>query len=151
MRSFHISALNDINGQSAAAGFPYPANASFSHFVHDFLQDVLPADTVEIINLGIAATNSYTMVDMVDEVISQRPDAILIYGGHNEYYGAMGVGSAETLGSTPSLVRVYLKLQRFKSFLLLRNSLTRLGLIPSSGTAADSAATRMETVVRDQR
>ena len=29
---------------------------------------------------------------------SQEPDAVLIYAGHNEYYGALGVGSTESLG-----------------------------------------------------
>ena len=79
-----------VMGESAAAGFPYPANAALSNVVHDALQDVLPNDTIEVVNLGIAATNSYTIADLAPEVIAQHPDAILIYAGHNEYYGALG-------------------------------------------------------------
>jgi len=37
----------------------------------------------------MAAINSYALLDMVDEVIQQSPDAVLIYTGHNEYYGAL--------------------------------------------------------------
>jgi len=143
-----------VMGESAAAGFPYPANGAFSNVLSDALQDVLPNDTVEVVNLGIAATNSYTIADLAPDVIAQRPDAILIYAGHNEYYGALGAGSTETLGAVPSFVRFYLKLQRFKTFLLLRNVVgSAMGLArgDSPFAAPDPHPSRMETVVRDQR
>lgn len=142
-----------VMGESAAAGFPYPANAAFSNVVRDALQDVLPTDTVEVVNLGIAATNSYTIADLTREVIAQRPDAILIYAGHNEYYGALGAGSAETLGAFPAFVRLYLKLQRLKTFLLLRNlvAICFAAVRGESSSAIDPHPSRMETVVRDQR
>jgi lysophospholipase L1-like esterase len=110
-----------VLGESSAAGFPYPPNGTFARVLEDALTDVLPRDTVEVVNMGMAATNSYTIVDLAGEVIDQRPDAVVIYGGHNEYYGALGAGSTETLGSHPSFVRLYLNLQRLKTFLLLRN------------------------------
>jgi tetratricopeptide (TPR) repeat protein len=141
-------------GESAAAGFPYAANGAFSNILADVLQDVLPQDTVEVVNLAISATNSYTIADLTPEVIAQRPDAVLIYGGHNEYYGALGVGSTETLGAVPSFVRLYLKLQRFKTFLFLRNVIG-IGLAAARGEspfgASDPHPSKMETVVRDQR
>jgi tetratricopeptide (TPR) repeat protein len=141
-------------GESAAAGFPYQANGAFSNVLADALQDVLPNDTVEVVNLGIAATNSYTIADLAPEVIAQRPDAILIYAGHNEYYGALGAGSTETLGAVPAFVRLYLRLQRFKTFLLLRNVVgSVLGIMRGDSPFAspDPHPSRMETVVRDQR
>ena len=143
-----------VMGESAAAGFPYQANGAFSNVLADALQDVLPNDTVEVVNLGIAATNSYTIADLAPEVIAQRPDAILIYAGHNEYYGALGAGSTETLGAVPAFVRLYLRLQRFKTFLLLRNVVgSVLGIIRGDSPFAspDPHPSRMETVVRDQR
>ncbi len=143
-----------VMGESAAAGFPYPANAAFSNVLADALQDVLPTDTVEVVNLGITATNSYTIADLTPEVIAQRPDAVIIYAGHNEYYGALGAGSTETLGAVPAFVRGYLRLQRFKTFLLLRNVVgdafdAAHGKSPFA--TADPHPSRMETVVRDQR
>jgi lysophospholipase L1-like esterase len=42
----------------------------------------------------MAAVNSYTLLDFVDEITAQQPDLVLIYAGHNEYLGIMGVGSA---------------------------------------------------------
>src|SRR6478672_11336249 len=96
-RSFRLFPL----GESSTAGFPYPPNAMFSREVADALRDVLPTDTVEVVNLGIAATNTYAIVDFVGEILDQHPDAVMIYAGHNEYYGALGVGSTESRGSFP--------------------------------------------------
>ena len=143
-----------VMGESAAAGFPYQANAAFSYVIADVLQDAFPSDTIEVVNLGISATNSYTIADLVPDVIAQKPDAVLIYAGHNEYYGALGVGSTETLGAVPAFVRFYLKVQRFKTFLLLRN-VVGIALAAARGESpfarADPHPSKMETVVRDQR
>ena len=76
--------LNSIRlfvlGESSTAGFPYSANGTFSRVLRDALRDVLPGDTVEVVNLGMAATNSYTIADVARDVIAERPDAVLIYG-----------------------------------------------------------------------
>ncbi len=143
-----------VLGESSTAGFPYSANGTFSRVLRDVLTDVLPNDTVEVVNLGMAATNSYTIADLADEVVAERPDAVMIYGGHNEYYGALGAGSTETLGSFPGVVRLYLRLQHLKTFLLLRNATNGvIALLRGDRSAEDVAedATRMESVVGDQR
>ena len=150
--------LNSIRlfvlGESSTAGFPYSANGTFSRVLRDALRDVLPGDTVEVVNLGMAATNSYTIADVARDVIAERPDAVLIYGGHNEYYGALGAGSTESLGSFPSAVRFYLRLQHLKTFLLLRNTTNRIVSAVRGGRSTrdiEADATRMESVVADQR
>src|SRR5687768_8941955 len=143
-----------VLGESSAAGFPYAANGTFSRVLRDVLTDIFPRDTVEVVNMGIAATNSYTIADIAGEVIDQRPDAVMIYGGHNEYYGALGAGSTERLGSYPALVRLYLRLQHLRIFLLLRNATTAvIAAVGGGRTAGDIAsdATRMESVAGDQR
>ncbi|MEP6506930.1 MAG: hypothetical protein ABJC63_01795 [Gemmatimonadales bacterium] len=143
-----------VMGESSAAGFPYPPNGTFAQVLRDALADVLPQDTVEVINLGMAATNSFTIADLARDVIAEKPDAVLIYGGHNEYYGALGAGSTETLGSYPSFVRLYLRLQHFKTFLLLRNATNAvLGVFRGRRSSKDIAAdpSRMESVVSNQR
>ncbi|MEO8194712.1 MAG: tetratricopeptide repeat protein [Gemmatimonadales bacterium] len=143
-----------VLGESAAAGFPYPPNGTFSRVLRDALADVLPNDTVEVVNLGLAATNSFTIADLAGDVIGQKPDAVIIYGGHNEYYGALGVGSTESLGSWPAFVRLYLKLQRLRTFLLMRNAVTSLLATVRGGRSVsdiEADATRMESVVADQR
>jgi tetratricopeptide (TPR) repeat protein len=142
-----------VLGESSAAGFPYPANGTFARVLRDALTDVLPSDTVEVVNMGMAATNSFTIADLAQDVIDQKPDGILIYGGHNEYYGALGAGSTESLGSFPSFVRFYLKLQNLKTFLLLRNTVSSALASIRGGRSTkeiESDASRMESVVGDQ-
>ncbi len=65
--------------------------------------------------------NSYTIRDLVPEIIKKKPDLILIYLGHNEYYGALGIGSVESLGTSRFLVNTTLWFNKFKSVELLRN------------------------------
>lgn len=143
-----------VLGESSAAGFPYSGNGTFSRVLRDALTDVLPDDTVEVVNMGMAATNSFTIADLADEIIAEKPDAVMIYGGHNEYYGALGAGSTESLGSVPALVRLYLRLQHLRTFLLLRNGVTNVLVALKGGRRAgdlEGDATRMESVVGDQR
>ena len=143
-----------VFGESSAAGFPYPPNGTFSRVIRDVLTDILPNDTVEVVNMGMAATNSYTIVDLASDVIKEKPDAVIIYGGHNEYYGALGAGSTETLGSYPSFVRLYLRLQRLKTFLLLRNTVNAVLRAVRGGRTEqeiEADASRMESVVGNQR
>ena len=76
-RSYRVFVL----GESSTAGFPYPRNGTFSRVLRDMLRDVLPEDSVEVVNLGMAATNSYALADIASEVLAQSPDAVVIYAG----------------------------------------------------------------------
>jgi len=145
-RAFRLFVL----GESTAAGFPYPPNGSFSRLLRDALRDVLPGDSVEVVNLGIAATNSYTIADLAGEVIGERPDAILIYAGHNEYYGALGVGSSIRAARSPAIVRAYLRTLRLRTVALLRAGVTSVMRVARQPTDS-TVATFMESVVRDQQ
>src|SRR5207248_4270240 len=98
----------------------YPHTGTFSRIVRDALRDVLPGDSVEVVNLGLAATNSFTLVDLADDVVAQHPDAVLVYAGHNEYYGALGIGSTVGVGSSPTFTRLYLRAERLRTVQLLR-------------------------------
>ncbi|MEO8334488.1 MAG: tetratricopeptide repeat protein [bacterium] len=141
-----------VLGASTAAGFPYPHNGTFSRVVRDALSDVLPNDSVEVVNVGIAATNSYTVVDLTGDVLAQHPDGVLIYAGHNEYYGALGVGSTIRSGSSPRLVRASLAAQRWRTVRLLRVGIDRVLAASRSRTPIDSTvATFMESVAADQQ
>ncbi|MFV1884346.1 MAG: tetratricopeptide repeat protein [Balneola sp.] len=137
-------------GGSSAAGYPYGFNGTYSRIVGDVLQDAMPDRKVEVVNVGISAISSYTLFDQVDEIIEQDPDAVMIYAGHNEFYGALGVGSNENLGAFPGFVRFYLKLQRFKTFMLLRTIIVDSGkwfAETFSGESVDQNATLMERIV----
>jgi lysophospholipase L1-like esterase len=143
-----------VMGESSAAGFPYPPNGTFARVIKDALTDVLPNDTVEVINLGMAATNTFAIADLARDVIAEKPDGVLIYAGHNEYYGALGAGSTESLGSFPSFVRLYLRLQNIRTFLLLRNVVSKTVAVFRGGRSTkeiEADASRMESVVSNQR
>jgi len=141
-----------VMGASTAAGFPWPSIGTYSRLLQDVLHDAMPGDSVEVVNLAIPATNSYAMLDQTDAVIAQHPDAILIYSGQNEYYGALGVGSTETVGSWPPLVRSYLWLERFRTFMLLRDGIARVRRAFSKPPAdAQQTASFMEVVAGNQK
>lgn len=148
--SFRIFVL----GGSSAAGYPYGYNGTFSRLTRDVLQDVMPDKIVEVVNVATSAINTYTLYDQVSEILEQKPDAIMIYGGHNEFYGALGVGSSESLGSFPAFVRSYLKLQRLKTFMLVRDLIVKtagyIGSTIGGGEAIDPSGTLMQRVVREQ-
>jgi tetratricopeptide (TPR) repeat protein len=140
-----------VLGESAAAGFPYPRNVTFSRLIRDALRDALPNDSVEVVNLAVAATNSFTMLDLANEVVDQRPDAVLIYGGHNEYYGVLGAASRVSVPGGNAVVRSYLTLLHLRIVLGLRNALASIG---SRGRRRDSGvetASLMEVLARDRQ
>jgi tetratricopeptide (TPR) repeat protein len=137
-------------GESAAAGFPYPRNVEFSRLIADVLRDALPGDSVEVINLAIAATNTFSLLDMADEVAAQHPDAVLIYAGHNEYYGALGAASRVSVPGGVTAVRLYTRLIRLRLVLALRNAMARvMSRNKSSGDL--EAASLMEILARDRQ
>ena len=108
-------------GGSTTVGYPYWYNGSFSTFLRDRLSFTFPEKSIEVINLGMTATNSFTVLDMAREVIDFEPDLILVYDGHNEFYGALGVASHETLGPSRTIAQCYLRLIHLKTFHLLRD------------------------------
>ncbi len=142
-----------VQGGSTAAGFPFYFGGSFPDMLEQRLLQTFPGRTIEVINTAMAAVNSHTLADFVDEVIAQDPDLVLIYAGHNEYYGALGVGSSESLGRSPQFVRLYLKLRRFRVVQGLRSLLAGVvGAISGARTSDDdSGGTLMKRMVGEQR
>ena len=142
VRAFRVFVL----GESSTAGFPYPRNGAFSRLLRDMLHDVLPDDSIEVVNLGIAATNSYALVDMAGEILEQSPDAIVIYAGHNEYYGALGAASTENVvASSPAMKRAYLWLLRSRLVLAMRAALQK-----AQSAGDGDAPSLMEVLARNR-
>ncbi len=143
-----------VLGGSTTAGYPYGNNGMFTRILHRRLSDTFPDRHIEVINTAMSAVNTYTLWDYMDEILAQKPDALLIYAGHNEFYGALGVASVESLGKYPGIVKTYLKLQRYKIFVLLRDIIGNIkkwlgtGFAPEQGT--NPTATMMERIVREQ-
>ncbi|NND73075.1 MAG: tetratricopeptide repeat protein [Rhodothermales bacterium] len=137
-----------VQGGSTAAGFPYYYEASFGDVVEDLLLTAYPESNTQVITTAMSAVNSYTLLDLADEIIAEEPDAILIYAGHNEFYGAMGVGSSQSFGSSISAKRLYLKLRSYRLVQLLQNSLARISA--PNATEVAQKGTLMARMVGNQ-
>ena len=81
---------------------------------------------IEVINLGITTFNSYQVADFVAELVDYAPDLLIIYMGHNEIYGPLGVASSSQISSSYLLTRTVLFLQQLKLFQLLQNHYLKL-------------------------
>jgi len=137
-------------GGSTTAGYPYGYIGSFSTFLKERLFSTFPEKSIEVINLGLTATNSFTVLDFAPEVISAEPDLIIVYDGHNEFYGALGVASHESFGPSRWLGRIYLKLVRFKLFLLLRDGYEGVRKLIAGESDSSSRGTMMERLASGQ-
>jgi tetratricopeptide (TPR) repeat protein len=103
-----------VLGASSSIGFPYMHNGAFPRLLKYRLQLSYPDLEFEIINLSLTAVNSFTLYDFSKQVVCKEPDAVLIYAGHNEYYGALGVASTSSIGSNPGWIRAMLEAKKFK-------------------------------------
>ncbi|MBK6285128.1 MAG: SGNH/GDSL hydrolase family protein [Draconibacterium sp.] len=92
-----------VMGSSTVYGFPYERNLMFSRILHKQLEDAYPDKKIEMVNTAITAINSFTLLDYTDQILKYKPDAVLIYAGHNEFYGAFGIGSNETMSRNREL------------------------------------------------
>jgi tetratricopeptide (TPR) repeat protein len=138
-----------ILGESSAAGYPFEPNGSFSRYLKNRLTLVYPNSKIEVINCSMSAINSYTLRDLTPGILEQKPDLILIYAGHNEYYGALGAGSIESAGNFRFVVNLVLSLEKFRTFQLIRDAVNIVVKLFSNNEASASG-TLMERMVRDK-
>lgn len=131
-------------GGSTTVGFPYGYVGSFSTFLRDRLRKLFPERTIEVINLGMTATNSYTTVDIAREVVACEPDLVIVYDGHNEFYGALGVASTEGTGGSRWLARLHLVVVHFKTYQWIKSVIGRF----SAHQAVAASGTMMERLAR---
>ena len=115
-----------VLGASTTAGYPFTPSGTFSKYVKKRLELEFPDRNIEVVNLAFAAINSYTLLDLMPGIIEQKPDLILIYAGHNEYYGALGAGSSESLGNIRPIVNLMLSLNKFKTTQLFRDVIKKI-------------------------
>ncbi|GAB3267498.1 hypothetical protein GCM10027347_36460 [Larkinella harenae] len=139
-----------VLGESTTVGYPYFHNGSFHRWLHYRLMHTFPNRTFEVINLSLTAVNSYTVFGFAQQLPDYEPDAVLIYTGHNEYYGAMGVGSTSSLGGHPVLVRLVLKLREFRVIQLLNRTLVGIRKAVSGGDV-DLRENLMKRMAADQQ
>ncbi|MEM8509250.1 MAG: hypothetical protein AAF717_15570 [Bacteroidota bacterium] len=136
-----------VLGASTAVGYPYKRNGSFHRWLQFALNTTFPNKKIEIINLALTAVNSYTVLDFTKQLMDYQPDAILIYAGHNEYYGALGVGASNAIAKNPRLVNLGLGMKKLRLVQVMESMIGALG---SSLEKNDEARkTLMEKMVAD--
>jgi lysophospholipase L1-like esterase len=139
-----------VMGGSSAAGYPFMPNGSFSRYLQRRLELVYPDRNIEVVNVAMTATNSYTIRDLLPGVLEQKPDLLIIYAGHNEYYGALGAGSLESLGRSRTLVNLMLYLEKYKTVQLLRSFIQWVAGIFTGSPNANSG-TLMSRMAKEQK
>jgi len=112
-----------VQGESSAAGFPYGRFASLAGMLQQRLGDTFPDRPVEVVSTAMSAINSYSLLDFADEILREAPDAILVYVGHNEYLGLLGVGSTYSAGRSRAVTLAFLELRRLRLFQGLQRGL----------------------------
>ncbi len=108
-------------GASTVEGFPYYTELAFPRQVQQLLSAQMPHRRIEVLNAAIVGINSFALSDFVPRALQAEPDLIVIYAGHNEFYGPGGVGSTAT--SAPALYGVTSQLRRWRLFQTLRKAL----------------------------
>ncbi|NOZ75686.1 MAG: hypothetical protein GXO90_10020, partial [FCB group bacterium] len=138
-----------VLGGSTTAGYPTLYSGSFPAMLRARLEAQYPKRTVEVINLGMTAIGTFTVRDFAREALNYAPDALLIYSGHNEFYGALGTGSSQRpfWGVNRRLTLLYLQLKKLRLYRLWSVALNTL---KSASTRKAPPQTLMAKMAREQ-
>jgi tetratricopeptide (TPR) repeat protein len=82
-----------VVGASSVQGYPFASELSFSRHLELVLARQFPDKRVEVLNAGIVGLGTTPVVDVVNGALDVSPDAVVVYAGHNEFYGVGGVAS----------------------------------------------------------
>ena len=98
----------------------------FPTLLHELLKRSNADKTVGVVNLGIDTFNSYQVLDIAKKLPQYDPDLLIIYMGHNEIYGPLGVASNVALGTSRDVISLILRLREIKIFQLANNIYSKL-------------------------
>mgnify|MGYP001611945538 CR=1 FL=1 len=133
-------------GESTMAGFPYEFNVTAPSMLKDRLTSALPGQTIEVVNVGVAAVGSFVVLDFLQDLLPYEPDLFIVYLGHNEFYGIFQPGSALRGFGGRRLTNIGIRLIRFKTYLLLRNIVSSFQNAPTS-----TGSVLMEQMMGEQK
>ncbi len=133
-----------IIGESTPQGYPFESNNGFGKIAETALNISSGSGSFEIINLSYTAMSSYYVYDAAVKALSYEPDFIIIYSGHNEYYGTV---SAST-GGGRFIKKLFIGLRELKIFQLIF-SLLPSGSISDKNTLMASLSKKMRFAKND--
>ena len=104
-------------GASTIEGFPMPRQLTAARFLEETLRELVPGRRVEVLNLGVTALASFPIRKIAIEAIERlEPDAVLLYEAHNEYFGAFGVASLQSMGRNPAAMELGWRVRRLELY-----------------------------------
>lgn len=106
-------------GGSSMAGYPYSFQYSAPAILEVNLKKAFPEKSFEVVNTGVTAFNSFGMAEIMKSIADINPTYIIIYSGHNEFYGALGSASTSGVSSNTTIRKLYLNLYRFAIYQIL--------------------------------
>lgn len=124
-----------VVGASSVQGYPYPSELAFPRQTQLVLSRQLRGWDVEVLNAGVVGLSTTPLVDIVRQSIDASPDLIVLYAGHNEFYGVGGVATKAPL------TRLGIRCRRFRLGQLLTDCFS------SDGPASGELITRLPTDV----
>ncbi len=138
-----------VQGESSAAGFPYGLGASLAGILDQRLERAFPSREIEVVSTALSAVTSYALVDFADEILAMQPDAVVVYAGHNEFLGILGVGSTMRMSASPWLTRAFLRVRDWRLFQLMDRVVGGFAKPPPS-VEAGSAESLMAAVAGER-
>ncbi|MFC4699135.1 hypothetical protein ACFO4O_03070 [Glaciecola siphonariae] len=141
-------------GGSTMAGFPYGRFGSPAGMLQQRINASHPNLNVEVISVAMSSINSFSLLDFTDEIVSIEPDAVLIYAGHNEYLGVMGVGSSYAGKGSYNANLLFLRFKEWRLYQLLQKIYASIfieSVTPNQEEQASSSArTLMASVAKEK-
>ena len=134
-------------GESSTGGFPFECQVPFPRQLRQILTEAYPNRRVEVLDAGMSAISSYVIVDLLPELLDTSPDLVVVYAGHNEFYGRYGSASSLFPGGNDLRVRAALAAQKTRLGQMVRRIVAWFR--PSTADSVASA-TLMERVIGDQ-
>ncbi|MGC9513009.1 MAG: hypothetical protein ACP5D8_05185 [Fidelibacterota bacterium] len=112
-----------VLGGSTSAGYPWEYNFSFSNILKEHLSHYKPSSHIEMVNFSMPAVNSYAVLDIFHQISRYDPDLVIVYTGHNEFYGSMGAGGG---GASILLKRLVLVLRDLRLYQWMETGIKKL-------------------------
>lgn len=107
-----------VLGASTVIGFPYGPSLAFPRQLEWQLNEQHPDRKFEVLNAGITSMNSFAVSSLAEQCLHADPDLVIIYAGHNEFYGPGGPASS-AFNLSPDVIRFCYQIRRWRSVQLL--------------------------------
>ena len=122
-------------GASTIYGTPHPANLTIPAQLEHLLASRYPGRAIQVINCAMTAISTFTLCDIANEIVRFEPDMVVIYAGHNEFYGPQGAASTVHLFDSERFATLFRWFTHTRTYQLVRRF--DRGSAPPSESAVD--------------